>query len=92
MTLTELRFIVADAQKLSFRRAAEKLFICQLALSLDIQKLEEKLCVKIFDCSTSEILVTPIGTAIVEQAMRATKVIYSALFRLPNMFHRDVSC
>ena len=71
MTLTELRFIVAVAQELSFRRAAEKSFISQPALSLAIQKLEGELGVKIFDRSKSEISVTPIGNAIVEQAMRA---------------------
>ncbi|PIU17328.1 MAG: LysR family transcriptional regulator, partial [Gallionellales bacterium CG08_land_8_20_14_0_20_59_87] len=34
MTLNELRFIVAVAQERNFRRAAEKSFISQPALSL----------------------------------------------------------
>jgi len=70
MTLNELRFIVAVAQELNFRRAAEKTFISQPALSLAIQKLEEELGLKIFERGKSEITVTPIGSAIVEQAMR----------------------
>jgi LysR family hydrogen peroxide-inducible transcriptional activator len=70
MTLNELRFIVAVAQERNFRRAAEKSFISQPALSLAIQKLEEELGLKIFERGKSEITITPVGTAIVEQAQR----------------------
>jgi LysR family hydrogen peroxide-inducible transcriptional activator len=70
MTLNELRFIVAVAQERNFRRAAEKSFISQPALSLAIQKLEEELGLKIFERGKSDVTVTPIGTAIVEQAQR----------------------
>jgi LysR family hydrogen peroxide-inducible transcriptional activator len=70
MTLNELRYIVAVAQELNFRRAAEKSFISQPALSLAIQKLEEELGVQIFERGKSEISVTPIGAQIVEQAQR----------------------
>ena len=70
MTLNELRFIVAVAQERNFRRAAEKSFISQPALSLAIQKLEEELGLKIFERGKSEIKITPAGNAIVEQAQR----------------------
>ncbi|MEI7841738.1 MAG: hydrogen peroxide-inducible genes activator [Gallionellaceae bacterium] len=70
MTLNELRFIVAVAQERNFRRAAERSFISQPALSLAIQKLEVDLGVKIFERGKSEITVTPVGSAIVEQAQR----------------------
>jgi LysR family hydrogen peroxide-inducible transcriptional activator len=70
MTLNELRFIVAVAQERNFRRAAETAFISQPALSLAIQKLEEELGVKIFERENSGITITPVGTAIVEQAQR----------------------
>lgn len=70
MTLNELRFIVAVAQERNFRRAAEKSFISQPALSLAIQKLEEELGLKIFERGKGEISITPIGNAIVEQAQR----------------------
>ena len=70
MTLNELRFIVAVAQERNFRRAAEKSFISQPALSLAIQKLEEELGLKIFERGKSDITITPVGTAIVEQAQR----------------------
>jgi LysR family hydrogen peroxide-inducible transcriptional activator len=70
MTLNELRFIVAVARERNFRRAAEKSFISQPALSLAIQKLEEELGLKIFERGKSEITITPVGFAIVEQAQR----------------------
>lgn len=70
MTLNELRYIVAVAQERNFRRAAEKAFISQPALSLAIQKLEEELGVQIFERGRSEISITPIGAQIIEQAQR----------------------
>ena len=70
MTLNELRYIVAVAQERNFRRAAEKAFISQPALSLAIQKLEEELGVQIFERGKNEISVTPLGVQIVEQAQR----------------------
>jgi LysR family transcriptional regulator, hydrogen peroxide-inducible genes activator len=70
MTLSELRYIVAVAQERNFRRAAEKSFISQPALSLAIQKLEEELGVQIFERGKSEVTVTPLGAQLVEQAQR----------------------
>jgi LysR family transcriptional regulator, hydrogen peroxide-inducible genes activator len=70
MTLNELRYIVAVAQERNFRRAAEKSFISQPALSLAIQKLEEELGLKIFERGKNNISVTPVGREIVGQAQR----------------------
>jgi LysR family hydrogen peroxide-inducible transcriptional activator len=71
MTLNELRYIVAVAQERNFRRAAEKSFISQPALSLAIQKLEQELDIKIFERGKNDVTVTPVGAEIVEQAQRA---------------------
>lgn len=71
MTLNELRYIVAVAQERSFRRAAERCFVSQPALSLAIQKLEEELALQIFERSRTAVSVTPIGELIVAQAQRA---------------------
>lgn len=68
MSLTELKFIVAVAQERNFRRAAEKCFVTQPALSLAIKKLEEELNVVIFERSRTEVKLTEIGEKIVEQA------------------------
>lgn len=70
MTLNELRYIVAVAQELNFRRAAEKAFISQPALSLAIKKLEQELGVSIFERGKSDVYLTPVGQRIVEQAQR----------------------
>ena len=70
MTLNELRYIVAVAQERNFRRAAEKAFISQPALSLAIQKLEQELGVQIFERGKSDISITEIGAQIIEQAQR----------------------
>ena len=70
MSLTELRFIVAVAQERNFRRAAEKCFVTQPALSLAIKKLEEELNVIIFERSRTDVTMTEIGEKIVEQASK----------------------
>lgn len=71
MTLNELRYIVAVAQEGNFRRAAERVFVSQPALSLAIQKLEEELGVQIFERSRTAVSMTPTGELIVAQAQRA---------------------
>ena len=68
MTLIEFKFIVAVAQELNFRRAAEKCFVSQPALSLGIKKLEQELGVMIFERSRTEVKLTEIGEKIVTQA------------------------
>ncbi len=70
MSLTELKFIVAVAQERNFRRAAEKCFVTQPALSLAIKKLEEELHVVIFERSRTDVSMTEIGAKIVEQASK----------------------
>jgi len=61
MTLSELKFIIAVAKEKNFRRAADKCFVSQPALSLAVKKLEEDLNVTIFERSRTEVKVTPIG-------------------------------
>jgi len=70
MTLTELKFIVAVARERNFRRAAERCFVTQPALSLGIKKLEDELGLIIFERSHNEVALTEIGEKIVEQATR----------------------
>ena len=70
MTLSELRYAVAVAQEKNFRRAAEKSFVTQPALSLAIQKLEEELGIQLFERGKSEVSVTPRGEEVIRQAQR----------------------
>ena len=70
MTLTELKYIVALAQERHFGRAAQKCFVTQPTLSLALAKLEDELGLRLFERNKNEVLVTPRGQAIVEQAKR----------------------
>ena len=70
MNLNDLRYAVAVAQERNFRRAAERCFVTQPALSLAIQKLEDELGVQLFERSRTEVSLTDIGRRIVEQAQR----------------------
>ncbi|HEX4942992.1 MAG TPA: hydrogen peroxide-inducible genes activator, partial [Usitatibacteraceae bacterium] len=70
MTLTELRYVVALAQERHFGRAARKCFVTQPTLSLALAKLEDELGVRLFERNKNEVLVTPKGERIVEQARR----------------------
>jgi LysR family hydrogen peroxide-inducible transcriptional activator len=68
MTLTQLEYAVALEMHGSFVAAAEKRFVTQPTLSMQIQKLEEELGIKLFDRSSQPIRVTPQGKPVLEQA------------------------
>lgn len=70
MTLNELRYIVAVARERNFRRAAERCFVSQPALSLAIQKLEGELGVQLFERKRAEVTLTAVGEQVIAQAMR----------------------
>lgn len=68
MTLTQLEYIVAIDTYRHFVLAAEKCFVTQPTLSMQIQKLEEELGVKIFDRTKQPVIPTEIGIGILAQA------------------------
>jgi len=68
MTLVQLEYIVAVDTYRSFVGAAEKCFVTQPTLSMQVQKLEEMLNVKLFDRSKQPVIPTEIGAQIIEQA------------------------
>ena len=68
MTITQLEYIVAVATYKSFVVASEKCFATQPTLSMQIQKLEDELGVKLFDRHKHPITVTDIGEIVVNQA------------------------
>lgn len=70
MTLTEFRYIVAVARERHFGRAAEACFVSQPTLSVAIKKLEDELCVQIFERSGAELTITDLGQKIVHQAQK----------------------
>ena len=68
MTLTQLEYIVALDTYRHFVLASEKCYVTQPTLSMQIQKLEEELGVKIFDRTKQPVIPTEIGTSIIAQA------------------------
>lgn len=68
MTITQLEYIVAVDTFRSFGQAAEKCFVTQPTLSMQIQKLEEELDVLLFDRHKKPIETTEIGIDIINQA------------------------
>ena len=68
MTLSQLKYTLAVAEEGNFTLAAEKCFVTQPTLSMQVQKLEEELSVKLFNRNTKPISLTTIGTKIIEQA------------------------
>lgn len=68
MTITQLKYLLAVAEYKNFTLAAEKCFVTQPTLSMQIQKLEEELDLQIFDRSKKPIGITQVGEKILEQA------------------------
>ena len=68
MTITQLHYVLAVAEHQNFTKAAQKVFVTQPTLSMQIQKLEEELDVLIFDRSKKPIELTETGRKIVQQA------------------------
>mgnify|MGYP006200304935 FL=1 len=68
MTITQLYYVLAVAEYKNFTLAAEKCFVTQPTLSMQIQKLEDELSILIFDRSKKPILLTEVGEKIVNQA------------------------
>jgi len=68
MTITQLQYVLAVAEYQNFTLAAEKSFVTQPTLSMQVQKLEDELDILIFDRSKKPIAITEVGKKIVAQA------------------------
>ncbi len=89
MTLVQLEYIVAVDTYRSFVIAADKCFITQPTLSMQVQKLEEFLNVKIFDRSKQPVVPTEIGSQVIAQARTVLQENYK-IKELINSQQQDI--
>jgi len=68
MTFTQLEYIVAVDTWRHFATAAGHCFVTQPTLSMQVQKLEEELDIKIFDRSKQPVVPTETGVEFIERA------------------------
>ena len=66
------------AEQLSFRKAAEELYLTQPAVSLQVKALEEELGVVLFDRSGSRVGLTPAGKALRKYAEQSSRLLHEA--------------
>ena len=89
ISLRQLEYVVAVADLLGFRRAAEHCHVSQPALSAQIQQLEEVLGVKLFERDKRRVMLTEAGAELVARARRVLTEagdILSAASRLADPF------
>ncbi len=67
-TLRQLQYVVAVADTLSFRKAAEQCHVSQPSLSAQLAQMEEALGVRIFERDRRRVLLTQAGKELVERA------------------------
>lgn len=68
MNLRDLEYFVAVAELQHFRKAAERCFVSQPALSGQLKKLEEELGLTLFNRHTREVRLTPAGQSLLPYA------------------------
>jgi LysR family hydrogen peroxide-inducible transcriptional activator len=72
-TLRQLEYVVAVADALNFRKAAERCNVSQPSLSAQLAQLEEALGVRLFERDRRRVLVTPPGRELVERARQVLR-------------------
>lgn len=70
MTLTELRYIVTLSRERHFGRAADKCHVSQPTLSVALKKVEQRIGAQLFERSSADVRLTPLGEQVAAQAER----------------------
>jgi DNA-binding transcriptional LysR family regulator len=77
-----LRAFVTVAEELNFTRAANRLFIAQQALSSQIQQLENRLGVRLFERTTRRVTLTEAGEGLLSHAVAALEALDAGVGQL----------
>lgn len=89
-SITQYQYIVAVDTYRHFATAADKCFVSQPTLSMQIKKLEQELDVVIFDRTKQPVLPTDVGRKIIEQARKILSE-DKKVKELINFHHNEIS-
>jgi DNA-binding transcriptional LysR family regulator len=70
LELRHLRYFVAVSEELNFRRAAERMYVAQGALSEQVRKFEDELGVRVLDRTSRGASLTDAGSALLPETRR----------------------
>ncbi|MBS4207797.1 LysR family transcriptional regulator [Bacillus sp. FJAT-50079] len=90
MSLSDLNLLVVLAQEANMRKAAERLFVSQPALSQRLQSIEKQWGVKLFIRTQKGLLLTPSGEIIVSYAnemLEKQERVYEEIHELESTVH-----
>jgi LysR family transcriptional regulator, hydrogen peroxide-inducible genes activator len=93
MTITQLEYIIALDTYRHFATAADKCFVTQPTLSMQVQKLEDELGSKLFDRSKQPVIPTEIGEEVIQQArmiMHEVKLMHQMIKDKQGLFQGEL--
>lgn len=90
MTIIQLEYLLAVVNNGSFSLAAEKCFVTQPSLSMQIKNLEEELGVILLDRTKKPVMLTQAGEVVVERAREVLKT-YRHVYEDVEMLKGNVS-
>jgi DNA-binding transcriptional LysR family regulator len=90
MELRHLRYFIAVAEELHFRRAAERLHVAQPAVSEQIRKLEAELGVTLLNRTQRSVALTAPGAVLLEEARRVLRQADAAALAVRSARQREL--